>query len=298
MTEVGNESLQGVEGTTELESAHEKTPEQIQHEHEKQAFETHINTSDEAVPDNFTDAGAWFDSLKEAQKQYTQSRQEISELKDQLEAPVMQVDDDFKDDLPLTNELRIPDIEEDDIAAEGAPTGVDEATYDAWSAEFAVNGGFSEQTRTEIKSKTGFSDKMLNDYVEAQKARLRESYGKAANIVGGQASLDKIFKWAAKNLTPNDMQDVNLGLASSSYEITLRGLKSMYDSAVQTERKKEPEHNPNLTQVAASQTGILPYKNQREFKQERNDPQFQVEPRYREMVQQRMAMTDWNTLPV
>ena len=72
----------------------------------------------------------------------------------------------------------------------------------------------------------------------------------------------------------------------------------MYDSSVTATKAKEPVKNENLTQVAASQTGILPYQNQREFKDERNDPKFQYEPQYRDMVQRKMAITDWNTLPV
>ena len=167
-----------------------------------------------------------------------------------------------------------------------------------WSIEFATSGDFSPETRQDIKTKTGFSDKMVNDYVEAQRAKLREGYRAAGDVVGGQDNLDRIFKWASGNLSEAEMQDVNMGLSSPSYEITLRGLEAMYNKSVTQEKAKEPATNPNLTQVAASQTGILPYKNQREFKAERNDPKFNVEPNFRDMVQKRMAMTDWNTLPV
>ena len=288
---MSNENIEGVQGETPLEQSHEKTPEQVQYEHERSAFETHINTSEEKVPDNFKDAGAWFDSLKESQKNFTQARQEISDLQAQLEKkpePVVE---------PLTDQLRIPPKEETPAEPVAGSSGVDEATYDMWSIEFATNGKFSDETRNEIKAKTGFSDKMLNDYVEAQQAKLREGYRQAGDVVGGHENLDRIFKWASNNLSEAEMHDVNLGLSSPSYEITLRGLESMYNKAVQSEKAKEPAANPNLTQVAASQTGVLPYKNQREFKAERNDPKFQLEPNYRDMVQKRMAMTDWNTLP-
>ena len=291
-----NDNPLGNEGETPLEQSHERTPEQIQHEHEKNAFATHINTSEEKVPDNFENAGAWFDSLKEAQKGYTQARQEIAELKTQQE-PVVPVTPDVIPEAQLTNELRIPQpgqVEEQSVA----PIGLDEGTYEAWGMEFAANGDFSENTRNDIKQRTGFSDRMLEDYVTAQKSRLRESYSKAANTVGGQDRLDKIFKWASNNLPADDMQGINMGLASPQYEVTLRGLASMYDSSVTATKAKEPVKNENLTQVAASQTGILPYKNQREFKAERNDPKFQYEPQYRDMVQNKMAITDWNTLPV
>ena len=298
MSNIENEKIEGVQGTTALETEHQKTPEQIQHEHERQAFETHINTSDETVPENFKDAGAWFDSLKEAQKNYTQSRQEISELREQIATTAPPVVEETPASPPLTNELRIPEPQKPVEQINDSTTmGVDESTYDAWSAEFAVNGEFSEQTKNEIKTMTGFSDRMLKDYIEAQKSRLRESYGKAASVVGGEQNLDNIFKWASNNLSPQDMQEVNMGLASSSYEITLRGLEAMYSESVKSQKAREPDPTPNLTQVAASESGITPYKNHREFKAERNDPKFTYDPVYRDMVQQKMSKTDWNSLP-
>lgn len=289
-------NLQGVEGETPLEQSHEQSPEEIQYEQERNAFTTHVETSSETVPENFEDAGSWFDSLKEAQKQYTQARQEISELKESIPAP--QPEPTVPAEPALTNELRIPTPEAKPEGQEQLKsTGLDEETYEAWSMEFAAQGGFSDETKADIKQRTGFTDRMLDDYVLAQKARLREAYGKAANTVGGQERLDKIFKWASNTLNPEDMQGINMGLASSQYEVTLRGLASMYDSAVTSTKAKEPVPSENLTQVSASQTGIMPYQNRREFKAERNDPKFQVEPKFRDMVQSRMALTDWNTLP-
>ena len=293
------DSILGNEGETPLEQSTQKTPEQLQHEHEQTAFKTHIETSGEQVPSNFADSNAWFDSLKEAQKQYTQGQQEIAELKQQIPPPQVEpapvADSGYT---PITGELRIPSPDQLPIQEEPETTGVDEATYESWGMEFAAMGEFSPETRNEIKNRTGFSDRMLNDYVVAQKARLRETYSEAASTVGGKERLDKIFQWAATSLSSEDMQGVNMGLASPTYEVTLRGLAAMYDSSVKVEKKKEPAPNPNLTTVSATETGILPYQNRREFTQERNDPKFQVEPRYRDMVQNRMAITDWNTLPV
>ena len=75
----------GKEGETTIESQPNPTAEQIQYEHEKEAFKTHMATSGEQIPENFKDAVAYFDSLKEAQKQYTQTRQELSELRNSMQ---------------------------------------------------------------------------------------------------------------------------------------------------------------------------------------------------------------------
>ena len=45
-----NKAPLGNEGTTELETKEQPTPEQVQHEHEKQMFKTHVETSGEKIP--------------------------------------------------------------------------------------------------------------------------------------------------------------------------------------------------------------------------------------------------------
>jgi hypothetical protein len=298
MSRVENEAIQGVQGETPLES-NEKSPEQAQYDHEKQAFETHVNTSPDGVPENFSDAGAWFDSLKEAQKQYTQSRQEISELRAQVEqqpavnTPVTEEAIDSISELRITPPEVVPEM---DPGTATAQHGVDDATYEMWALEFAAQGQFSEGTREEIKTRTGFTDRMLEDYVAGQNAKLRESYRQAATVVGGNEKMAKIFDWAATNLSPEEMQSVNIGLSSSTYEVTLRGLSSMYDNAVKAEKVREPAPNPNLQAIPSSEMGIQPYQTKREFTAERNDPKYGLEPTYRDMVQRRMTVTDWNML--
>ena len=90
---------------------------------------------------------------------------------------------------------------------------------------------------------------------------------------------------------------INMGLASTSYEVTLRGLSSMYEQSVTSAKASEPPKNQNPATVPASETGIRPYGSKSEFNQERNDTQFKRGNKFRQMVEARMAMTDWNNLP-
>ncbi len=282
--------------------------EDAQVEAEKKAFKTYVETSGEKVPDNFKDVDSWFSSLKEAQGNYTKGQQEMSELRKQYaetagnpedptpvetEAPAAAVEPPLTSDSP---QLRIQEQVKEDAAVEAASIGVDQETYESWGMEMASTGVISNETRAEIQGKTGFSDKMIDDYVSGQKARLRENFVKASSVVGGQEQLQQIFDWAGKNLSPEDQQMINMGLASTSYEVTLRGLSSMYEQAVVSQKAAEPSKNPNLATVPASETGVRPYSTKREFTAERNNPKFKMEPRYRHMVEQRMSMTNWNNL--
>ena len=283
-----------------------KVEEDAQTAAERTAFKTYVNSSGEPVPENFKDADSWFSSLKEAQSNYTKGQQEMAALREQYatreedptpvepETPAAAVEPALTSESP---QLRIQEqVKEEALSIEASNIGVNQETYEAWGMEMAATGSISNETRTEIQNKTGFSDKMIDDFVSGQKARLRENFSKASNVVGGQEKLQHIFDWASRNLSSEDQQMINIGLASPSYEVTLRGLSSMYDQAVVSQKAAEPTKNPNLATVSASETGVRPYSTKREFTAERNDPKFMMEPKYRHMVEQRMSMTDWNNL--
>ena len=278
---------------------------------ERVAFERYVQDQGQAIPENFQDAGAWFDSLKEAQKQYTQARQEIADLKGQYAEhgtvnPGYQEDTTTTDavETPQTNveptgteELRLSLEESKEEAAPEAPTFSD-SDWDKWGYEMNTTGQLSDQTIAEIKSKTNFSDRMINDYITGQKAKMRESFAKASDIVGTRDKLNDIMQWAESSMSPEERLNINAGLASPGYEVVLRGLAAQYDHAMaQKPTANEPAPMPNRQPVAETQVSTPAYTTQREFKADRNNPRYRTDPKFREAVEARMMRTDWNNLP-
>ena len=297
------------EQINEQEQSLTNNPEDLAQLKERQAFETYVQSTGNKIPENFKDSGAWFDSLKEAQKQYTQSRQEISDLKAEYaenggqnpnysEPPAQEEPAPKAEEAPVTDELRIP-AEVQKAAEEGAKVkGVPEEEYMKWGRELATTGSLSPETRGSIKEYTGFTDGMINDYEAAQHARLKNRFDEASSVVGGRKEMDKIFKWATTSLSKEERDSINAGLSSAQYEITLRGLAAKYNEAVGDPKAKEPTTTPkNLASVPASETGYIGYRTQREFKADRNNPKFQLDKAFRNAVEERMARTDWNVLP-
>ena len=70
----------------------------------------------------------------------------------------------------------------------------------------------------------------------------------------------------------------------------------MYDQAVTAQKNAEPVRNKNLASASGSEVGIRPYTSKSEFSKERNNIKFQQDTMYREMVESRMSITDWNTI--
>jgi hypothetical protein len=289
---------------------------------ERAAFDLYVKKQGVTIPENFKDAGAWFDSLKESQKQYTQARQEISNLKKQYETQETATNPNYQEPTaetpevtqteapveqpPSIDELRIPSKEEETKEATSADTQAQRAfsdeDYKTWSLEVATTGTLSEATQTEIQNKAGFTKPMIQDFLAAQKAKAREAFSQASEKVGGKDRLAKIFGWASNNLSQEQQISINEGLASPNYEITLRGLASMYDQAapaakVQQAKAQEPIASSNREAVSASANVPQGYTSKREFYADRNNPNYHVDPKFRSAVEQRAQQTDWATLP-
>ena len=286
------------------------TPEEFASQEERTKFESYVQDQGVYIPDNFKSAGDWFDSLKEAQGQYTQARQEIADLKKTYNEQGVQnpnyqepvVDSSVvEESLPPANEeeLRINiRQEEEETSPPPSTTTITPEMWSEWGAELAITGDLSSDTIAGIKNTTGFSDAIINEYVSGQKAKMRESYSDAASVVGGRDRLDKIFKWAETSLSAEEQASINMGLSGSTYEVTLKGLESMFDGRpVGAEKSQEPMSATNTAQVGSSDTGYTGYKTQREFVADRNNPRFKLEPAYRKAVEQRMMLTDFNALP-
>ena len=281
---------------------------------ERAAFETYVQNSGETIPENFQDAGAWFDSLKEAQKQYTQARQEISDLKthyneegtvnpnanEATPEPVQEQTSELTDS-SNNPELRIPPKPQEEPQAEAdLNQNMTQKDWDDWGYEVAATGKLSEETRYDITQKTGFTDAMINDFLAGQKAKMRESYSAAAEVVGSTEKLQSMLKWASENMSEEEQFAINSGMAQPTMrDITLRGLASKYDAvlASRPSTDNEPKVIENRVNTSATVQNLTGYTTKREFTMDRNNPRFNMEPQFRQAVEERMTKTDWNSLP-
>jgi len=283
-------------------------PEDVQLQKEKIAFEAYVKNQGGKIPENFKDAGSWFDSLKNAQREYTKSRQEVAALKtkyeqggannpDYKEPPVTPV---VKEDpVPSIPEvLRIPDKPKVEEQPKVDPV-VNPDDWKSWTVEYATNGTLSDETKTIIKEKTKLPDYVIEEYMSGQKAKIEVAYTKAADIIGGKENLNKLFVWASKNLSETEQASMNSSLASSNWEIALLGLHAMYQKKNPNNKLKEPvvESVSKKVSVSATQSPDMPYRTKREFSMERNNPAFGTDPKYRRYVETRMMKTDFNKLP-
>lgn len=291
----------------QTEQSPTSSPESIQVAREQQAFELYVKNQGVEIPSNFKDTTAWFNSLKNAQGEYTKARQEVADLKKTYGQTEGGTNPAFvappkEETAPITKvpeELRIPNTPPE-VAKTNEPVNepkFNDSDWSKWSMEVAISNDLSEETKSEIKTKTGFSDKMIGDYMEGQKARSREAFGKAAEIVGSKDKLHQIFSWAAKNMTVEQQAEINATLASPSWEVALLGLATKYDrtSGITAKSKEMPVNGQQVSSYQAN-TQLTEYRTKREFYADRGNPRYQSDPKFRLAVEQRMLKTDFNRL--
>lgn len=273
---------------------------------EKVAFDAYVRNQGMTVPENFKDAGAWFESLKNAQKEYTKSRQEVADLKKKYEQtpstanPVKQdAAPKAQEEIPVVPEvLKIPEKKAEETLKVEAPVAATEDDWKQWTIEFATKNDLSPETLETIKKKTNLPDSVINEYMMGQKAKLEVAYSKAAELIGGKNELAKMFDWASKNLTQAEQDSINNNLASPAWDVALYGLQAKYAKATGTSKKAEPKPTAKgQIPIASTQQGITAYQTKREFMAERNNPKFNSDPKFRNYVEQRMMRTDFTKLP-
>jgi hypothetical protein len=164
--------------------------------------------------------------------------------------------------------------------------------------EVAMSGSMSQETIQEIKGKTGFSDRMISEYVEGQRARSREAFGKAADLIGSKEKLNSVFAWAAKTMTPQQQAEINATLASPSWEVALLGLEAKYNKATGNSAKdKEMPNSKKQVNVPTATVALKPYKTKREFYADRSNSRYNSDPKFRQAVEKRLSMSDISRLP-
>ena len=263
---------------------------------ERAAFKTYVESNGQQVPENFKDADSWFDSLKNAQSEYTKTRQEIAELKDQYaktgeigerSQPVVQQEQQPAEVGQTRDDLRIEKPEE-------PPKLSMNEQWASWQQELALSGDFSPDTRNAIKGAMGVDDGVVDTFIAGQKALRKEAYDSAAGVVGDQQTLDSILSWAGESLNDQERDDLNNMLAGPSYKTALLGLQARYNQEQANKPKQQepaPIQNRENAAVAQDADNIKAFDSTPEMNHAMADPRYRTDPEYRAHVEARLVKT-------
>ena len=197
------------------------------------------------------------------------------------------------------DELRVPDAPEPEAKEEAPQALVSQEDLTRFTSEIMRSGDVTTESRAALLER-GIPETLIDNMVEGQRAKMRDQYTRASDIVGSQDRLSKIFGWAANNLDDGQRASVNAGLASSASEATLLGLAAMFDKsqsdAPTATKAAEPREAPRYAANAAGREVVSGFGSKAEYYTATADPAKMADPKYRMSVEQRMIKTDWANL--
>lgn len=208
--------------------------------------------------------------------------------------PVQEVAEEAPVD--VVEELRVPDEPEPAPEPEAPKELITQDEMQGYVQEIMAKGDISDQNKTDLMGR-GIPESLITSMVEGHRARMQQQFQAAGEIVGGSDRLQKIFNWAAQNLSPEQRAGVNQGLASASSDATLLGLAAMYDKAeASAPKKQEPREAPRYSSNPTAAATIKGFTSKAEYYAAAQDPKMTTDPKFRAEVEARMVRTDWTTL--
>jgi hypothetical protein len=199
----------------------------------------------------------------------------------------------------LVEELRVPEVDasEEEVVEQAEKVGITQEDLGVMTSELMRTGTISEDQRSTLNSR-GVDNAVIDAVLEGQRARMRQQYAQAADIVGGSDRLSKIFGWAAHTLDEVQRTHINAGLASNASEITLRGLASMYDTAnAESPATNEMRSTRKPSQNPAGREVVQGYKSKSDYYTDAAKlQQTPHDKTLRARVEERMAKTDWSVI--
>lgn len=142
--------------------------------------------------------------------------------------------------------------------------------------EFQTTGAISEATRARL-AEVGIPNEVVDNYIEGAKARAEVEYNEMSQCVGGREKFNTILKWAADNLSPQEIKSINAVTDRFQIENILIGLKN---------RMEEKEGvMPEYQKGEGSQTpAVEGFRSQAEMFEAIKDPKYNKDEAYRRDV--------------
>lgn len=176
-------------------------------------------------------------------------------------------------------EEQVADATPSDIADALDANGLD---FDAFQQEYEELGGLSEDAYAAL-AQAGFSEAVVDSWIEGQNALSQQVQSSMYNLVGGAEQYQELVQWAADALPADEIDAFNSTMGSrdtNMIKLAIQGLNARYRS----------EAEPRLLN---GQTGSVSsggkFESNAELTAAMRDPRYSKDPAYRQQVADKLA---------
>lgn len=158
--------------------------------------------------------------------------------------------------------------------------------------EFMDNGELSDESYTKLQQV--LPKQVVDSYIAGQKALADKTVTELVGVVGGQEAFEEMTKWAAENLSQEEIQYFNKAVKSNDMtqaKWAISGLQSRYQSTT-GKTPGQTVQKPDLVQgQSASQGTVSGYQSKAEMVKDMQDTRYASDPAFRQQVENKLART-------
>lgn len=152
--------------------------------------------------------------------------------------------------------------------------------------EYAASGTLSDESYTVLEA-AGVSRAQVDLYIAGVKAQETAMKAAVESVTGGDTGWTALESWARANLTQQEQDAANAGLAKmETIKGTVESLWAKYQKAVGSDGKKTTTTTPNATNA------VEPFKSRKEMTAAMSDPRYKADRAYREECARRILAAE------
>jgi Phage T7 capsid assembly protein len=218
------------------------------------------NPQSVAPSDNTTERPAWlpekFQSTEELAKAYAELESKLGNRG--------QAEEKIQESLP--NEQLPPD-------------------FSKFGSEYMQNGRLSDQSYEELASR-GIPREVVDAYISGQQAVQEREVNTVMTDIGGKENFDALSKWAASNLSQDELDAYNAMVMGGNLQQARMAVKGLYAQYL------SGNSEPSLLGGNTGRYSGDGFRSTAEVIQAMKDPRYQNDEAYRKDVQNRLSVSE------
>jgi hypothetical protein len=176
---------------------------------------------------------------------------------------------------------------------EGRPEGSKDVPVDRFAAmldEYDANGELSADSYKELEG-LGYNKEFVDEKIDYINYKREKEADAILEPYGGAEEFKKVSAWAAENFSEQQLQNLNMQLASGNKATQDAVLSSLFMGYKQSNKSEAPR-DVTLHTNQPQATRTEGYSTKSEYLKDAKDPRYDRDPGYRKMVEQKMLKTD------
>jgi hypothetical protein len=177
---------------------------------------------------------------------------------------------------------------------EGRPEGSKDLPGEAFVQfieEYDSNGGLSEASYAKLQE-LGYNKAFVDEKIEYINYKRDKEVETVLTPYGGREEFKKVSAWASANFSEQQLENINIQLASGNKQTQDAVLSSLFMGYKQSVTTATPPQDVTLHTNQPQSVRVEGYATKSEYLKDAKDPRYDKDPGYRKQVEKKMLKTD------